>query len=262
MTLRNEGEKGSWLQNLPRVIALEVHWNYSWGTRRIEEQPDDIEFVPMIWGSWNKDKTEQTINNLLTRHIESGKVKRLLGFNEPDKEKQANMPVERALQTWPVLESSGLPLVSPSAAQAMGPWLLDFMSESEQACNRVDWIGVHWYGGVNFKSFVDRMKSIHDLYDRPLLITEFAPADWKASTAADNRWSQADVLNFMKAALPWLEEQEWIAGYAWFPFSIKSSAGTSSALFDDNGNMTALGRYYASVRSDNPMGDQTIQIDL
>jgi len=260
MALRNEGEEGSWLENLPRIISLDPYWNYSWGTRRIEAQPDDIEFVPMIWASWNQEKTEQHITDVLIPQIESGKAKRLLGFNEPDREDQANMPVERALQTWPLLESTSLPLVSPSATHADGTWMLDFMGKSEQVCNRVDWIGVHWYGGADFQSFADQMKSIYDIYERPLLITEFAPADWNAATPADNRWSQADVLEFMKAALPWLEEQTWIAGYAWFSFKITSRAGTSSALFDDNGNMTALGRYYASVKSDNPAGDQSIQV--
>ena len=65
----------------------------------------------------------------------------------------------------------------------------------------------------------------------------------------------------MKEALPWLESTEWIYGYAWFPFSIDRPEGTSSALFDAQGNLTALGKFYQSVTPQNPSGDQTIEIE-
>jgi hypothetical protein len=138
--------------------------------------------------------------------------------------------------------------------------MVEFMSIAEERCHRLDWIGVHWYGGANVEAFKRAMQNIYELYGsrRPLLITEFAPADWKAETPAENKWSQADVLDFMKQALPWLEETAWIAGYAWFSFDTSSAAGTSSALFDEQGALTACGRFYASVRTSNPAGDQTI----
>jgi hypothetical protein len=48
------------------------------------------------------------------------------------------------------------------------------------------------------------MRVTYELYgsQRPLLITEFAPADWTALTPVDNMWSQLSVLAFMKADLP------------------------------------------------------------
>jgi hypothetical protein len=96
--------------------------------------------------------------------------------------------------------------------------------------------------------------------DRPLLITEFAIADWDATTLEENRHSANEVLAFMKDVLPWMEEpeQDWIAGYSWFSFDASSPVGTSSALFDDDGALTTLGRYYASVTTENPTGDQSI----
>ncbi len=65
----------------------------------------------------------------------------------------------------------------------------------------------------------------------------------------------------MKEVLPWMEQQDWIAGYAWFPFSVDSPQGTSSALFDQNGKLTACGRYYTSVTPEHPYGDQSIKPD-
>jgi hypothetical protein len=63
----------------------------------------------------------------------------------------------------------------------------------------------------------------------------------------------------MKEALPWLERIPWIEGYAWFSFEPTSCKGYTSSLFDVNGNLTASGRFYKSVQSDNIDGDQTIE---
>jgi Glycosyl hydrolase catalytic core len=114
-TLRDEGQRGSWVENLPKVIQLKPYWNYSWGTKRIAQQPDDIEFVPMLWG-WggNAEKLAATIANDILPQVQAGRVKRLLGFNEPDFAQQANMTVEAALAAWPLLEETNLPLISPS----------------------------------------------------------------------------------------------------------------------------------------------------
>jgi hypothetical protein len=136
------------------------------------------------------------------------------------------------------------------------------MHEVDQHGYRVDYIGTHWYGGTNVKAFQDKMRRIYEKYGkRPLLITEFAPADWKARSTDANRHKPARVLTFMKEALPWLEKQDWIAGYAWFSFNIDSPQGTSSALFDKNGDLTPCGRYYASITTDNPDGDQSITLE-
>ncbi len=60
----------------------------------------------------------------------------------------------------------------------------------------------------------------------------------------------------MKDVLPWMESQNWIAGYAWFSCGIDEAVGTSSVLFDLKGNLTTPGRSYQSVTNENPYGDQ------
>jgi hypothetical protein len=261
-TLRDEGRKGSWLENLPKVIALNPYWNYSWGSKRIAEQPENIEFVPMIWGAWGSEGLEQRITEDILPQIESGQAKRLLGFNEPDFKKQSNLSVDEAVSYWPILAEIDLPLASPSAGHATGPWMVDFMQKTEESCLRMEYIAVHWYGARNAAAFKNKMREAYMLYgsDRPMLITEFAIADWDATTLEENRHSANEVLAFMKDVLPWMEEpeQDWIAGYSWFSFDASSPVGTSSALFDDDGAITTLGRYYASVTTENPTGDQSI----
>jgi hypothetical protein len=261
-TLRDEGRKGSWLENLPKVIAMNPYWNYSWGSKRIAAQPENIEFVPMIWGAWGNEGLERKITEDILPQIESGQAKRLLGFNEPDFEKQSNLSVDEVISYWPILAKVDLPLASPSVGHATRPWMVEFMQKTEESCLRMEYIAVHWYGGANAAAFKNKMREAYTLYGswRPMLITEFAVADWDATTPEENRYSTARVLVFMKDVLPWMEEpeQDWIAGYSWFSFDASIPAGTSSALFDDDGNVTTLGRYYASVTTDNPTGNQSI----
>lgn len=261
LPMSDEGQPGSWRQNLPKIILLNPYWNYSWGARLIDAQPDDIEFVPMIWSANNPDQLRKNLDEYVVPHIKSNKIKRLLGFNEPDQKDQANMPVQLALDLWPALEAINLPLVSPGCAQPSGEWMSAFMAAATETNKRVDWVGFHWYGGASFTYFVRHITDFYELHHRPILITEFAPADWAATTVEENRFSKAAVLAFMKEALPWLEAQDWVAGYTWFSFGITSPAGTSSALFDDEDKLTACGRFYASVRADNPKGDQSIAPD-
>lgn len=257
MTLREPGQKGSWTENLPRLLTLKPHWNHSWNPKRIERQPDHIEFLPHVWG---RKQAGDDYTTELQSLIESGTVRYLLGFNEPDAVQQSNIPVEEALDLWPKLESLNVSLASPSCANPQDEWMQEFMSQAEADCRRVDFAGIHWYGGVDFEAFKTKMSGYYKLYGKPLLITEFGPADWAATTVEDNRFSVDDVLSFMKQALPWLEEQDWIFGYAWFNFDITKPAQARSALFDEEGNLTVLGRYYASVSAGNPTGDQSIVV--
>lgn len=270
-TLREEGKKGSWSQNLPKIKAVNSYWNYSWGTNRVEAQPDGMEFIPMTWGAWGKEGLKKALQNDVVPQIQSGKAKRLLGFNEPDKKEQANMPYTEALKYWPMLEDLGIPLCSPACANPLsdiddstqgvrGTWMRDFMREADKRNYRIDYIGVHWYGGPSPRSFKERMIQVYEAYDRrPLLISEFAVADWGAKSVKGNTHSQESVLKFMKDVLPWMESQNWIAGYAWFSFEMNEAVGTSSALFDLEGNLTTLGRFYQSVTNENPYGDQGIR---
>lgn len=255
------GKDGRDVQNLPKVQMLHPYWNYSWGTKRIEAQPDDVEFVPMIWMGNDAERLQKILKADVEEPSTRGQVRFLLGFNEPDEKTQSNMKVEVALERWPILESNcrnNVTLVSPSCAHPLGDWMKAFMKNVDDTGKQVDWVGVHWYGGANFKGFAAKMREFHQAYRRPIIITEFAPADWGAKSVADNKFTPAQVLAFMKQALPWMEAQDWIVGYAWFSFGITQKQGTSSALFDAHGHLTTCGRYYASVSKSNPKGDQRI----
>ena len=70
LTLRDD----DWWINIPRVLALDPSWNYSWGSRRIAAQPSHIEFIPMIWGAW---KDGNGVRRRMQQDILPNYVKRL-----------------------------------------------------------------------------------------------------------------------------------------------------------------------------------------
>jgi hypothetical protein len=73
MTLREEGKMGSWAENLPKVVALNPYWNYSWSEKRVEAQPDNIDFVPMLWGAaWGETGLINKIESAIIPQIQSG----------------------------------------------------------------------------------------------------------------------------------------------------------------------------------------------
>jgi hypothetical protein len=261
-------------ENVRRMTDLQVSWSYTWGMPLVEEQPSEVEFMPMVFGKGLKgpDAVQKLTAELATRvapHIASGRVVRLLGPNEPDREKHGDLTPEQTIAIWPAMEALGVPLCSPSPANTEGVgkvganWMPEFMAEVDRRGLRVDYIGTHAYASPNPEALKKRLRRIYEKYGkRPLLITEFGVTDWSTlDGVSKNRYTQAQVLAYMKDVLPWMERQDWIAGYAWFPFKVESPHGASSALFDADGKLNALGRFYRSVTPSNPDGDQTIQPD-
>jgi hypothetical protein len=88
------------------------------------------------------------------------------------------------------------------------------------------------------------MKPIHQLFRKPIWITEFAAGDWKAQSVAENQHQPATVLRFMEDVLPQLDRLDFIERYAWFPAKPDSKALGTSALLDASGKLTRLGECY------------------
>ena len=234
-----------------KVSMIKGHWHYSWGANVSVKEPDNIEFVPMIWGRWiGQDKI-----NTLKEWGDEGKVHYLLGFNEPDRPDQANMTVDEAIDRWPMLEETGLPLGSPACADSDGPWMKEFMDKANELGLRVDFVCVHWYGGNTPKAFINFLQNIYNEWGKPIWITEFAVADWTATNPDENRYSPEDVLYFMKQVLPQLEDLSFVHRYAWFPGYINGGPLCSSALWDENGVLTTLGEYYADFKPNLLIGE-------
>lgn len=227
--------------------ALNVAWFYSWKTTAdAKNLPNDIPFVPMIHNSRVVPGDNPPIFLTLKQQGERGEVRALLGFNEPDQKDQANMTVDEALALWPKLMSTGLRLGSPAGVHADGNWMRQFMQQAIARKYRVDFITVHWYGGPNASSLTAHLQRVYQMYRRPIWITEFAVADWKANTLAENRHTPEQVLQFMKEALPMLERLPYVEAFAWYSGRVGDARLGHSALYDEQGKLTLLGRLYAS----------------
>jgi hypothetical protein len=222
-----------------RISLVAPYWFYHWGKDLREGIPENVEFVPMFWGK--KGVTDDEIERLIQLKNE-GKIHYVLGFNEPDGKAQSSMTVDEAIALWPKLEKIGLPLGSPATKNPLNDWMKEFMQKVEEKDLRVDFIAVHHYGGNKLSKLVDKLEKTHEDYGRPIWITEFAVADRKATSAETNKFSEEDVLLFMKKTLKTLDNIDWIHRYAWFNGTKPALA--TSALFDENSDLTELGWYY------------------
>mgnify|MGYP006272759269 CR=1 FL=1 len=227
-----------------RISRLKAHWHYSWGLKLQPTRPEGVEFVPMFWGKWTINDNKQI--NYITDLVASGEINYVLGFNEPDREDQANMTVQQAVDLWPKLEALNIPLVSPAPANWNRAWMGNFMKQVEENNLRVDYIAIHWYGPPNAENFIQMLRKIYYLYDRPIWITEFAVADWQANSIADNRYSKEQVLDFMKTVLPQLDKLPFVYRYSWFNGKPNGRVLGNSVLFDENDELTELGHFYAN----------------
>lgn len=226
-----------------KTSALGAYWMYSWGNELRDEIPDNVEFVPMFWG---KGSVNDANINRIKQLIADGKVKYVLGFNEPDGAAQANMTVDEAIALWPRLEELGVPLGSPATVSPNNEWMVEFMTKAAANNLRVDFIAVHHYGNSDVMNMINKLKITYNAYKKPIWVTEFAVADWSASSPSSNRFSEAEVLEFMDKALPALDEIEWIHRYAWFDINQNNAPLYTSSLTDDTSQLTNVGQKYAS----------------
>jgi hypothetical protein len=227
------------------VVNLEAFWYYDWGTPMPNPSPQNCEFVSMFWGAANVTAANISAVKQLG---EAGSVKYVLGFNEPDQSGQSNMTVSQALALWPQLESIGLPLGSPATSWPTLQWFTDFMDSVAAEHLRVDFICVHMYVGTDDASFVQTLQQVYNTYHLPIWVTEFATADWNATSPSNNTYTAADAMGFMQRLLPQLDTLSFVDRYSWFSGDPTSAALWPSALIGTNGGLTTLGSWYANYQ--------------
>ena len=234
---------GTWNSD---IVNLKAFWYYTWGTPQPSPSPQNCEFVSMFWGPSNVT----TANIAAVQQLKAqGQVKYVLGFNEPDQSGQSNMTVSRALALWPQLESIGLPLGSPATSWPTIQWFTDFMDSAAAEHLRVDFICVHMYVGTDDVSFVQTLQQVYNQYHLPIWITEFATADWNATTTASNQYTAAEALGYMQRLLPQLDSLPYVKRYSWFSGDPANAALWPSALIGANGQLTTMGSWYANHQS-------------
>ena len=239
-----------------RVQSLTPAWYYTWAADGVDGV-EDVAFVPMVWGGAWDQMVQTQVDGV--RDLGPGKRPVVLGFNEPEGAKQANMTVDRALQWWPEVSDLAALTVAPAPVHPFDPWPTEFFQRAAELGLRYDYLAMHMYPGGDAQlglqtpdqaaaALLDTADQFHAAYGKPVWITEFALADWGAKVVGHNRYTPDDALAFMEAVLPGLESRPHVARYAWFgagPLAATSLPLGPSALFDLDGAMTPLGEYYA-----------------
>jgi hypothetical protein len=226
------------------LVDSGARWYYTWSTGHGGIMtPAGVRFVPMIWGPGSV-----TAGNLAAAKAAGGD---LLGFNEPDLASQSNMTVAQALDLWPQLEATGLPIGSPAVAyggDTPGGWLDQFMSGAAARGYRVDFIALHWYGGdFTTADAVSQLRSyltaVYDRYHKPIWLTEFALIDFAHGTRFPTDAQQAA---FVTASTHMLDGLPWLARYAWFALPADDTK-PSSGLYTSGPLATAAGQAFAAA---------------
>ena len=208
-----------------------ARWYYTWSPKTRTSR--DIEFIPMMKGEWSLKQTGSVKS--------MGDIKHLLAFNEPERVKQGNVTVERALALWPQLEAlakaKNLRIGSPApSSDAAGmKWLDAFMEKAKRQKLKVDFVAVHWYRSRDAGEFESFIKKLDRDYRLPVWVTEF------------NGWSgpEKEHYDFLKKSLAFLEKSKSVERYAYF----NPAKGTSHCLVTKEGVPHAWASFTAMRRA-------------
>jgi len=223
-----------------KQISLHTAWFYDWGATVPANTPPGVEYVPMEWGYYGNNNND-SVNWLNGVKSQPG-VKTILAFNEPDSSSQSNLSVDYALEGYQYMAALGIPVGSPACVHADDQWMQDFMSGAASRGYRVDYVTIHWYGGNDPWGFLGYVDYIHNLYGKPVWITEFCPADWSGNHGI----SPQQTADFMKIAVPGLNSRWYVQRFAWFSDGPGGTLGNGS-LINDDGTLTDLGKLYARL---------------
>jgi hypothetical protein len=213
--------------NYGNLQATGAGWYYTWGTGDGNPGNFDAKHYPMFWSA----PGTSTINNTLATEPDY-----ILGFNEPERPDQANMSVATAISSWTnvsnatnaynAANNTSIKLVSPAVADTGGAaggqaWLASFMQQAAANSLKVDAVAFHWYGVSTpdnpagaASSFLSRVASYYNSYQKPVFITEFAIHDW-GGNYTDAEIAEANR-QFLSIVIPELESRSYVAGYAWY----------------------------------------------
>jgi hypothetical protein len=241
------------------------NWAYNWGRSNTHPLPANASFFPMQWGNFNWDigSNQGPIWQEYPAWRRRSDGIHLLGFNEPDRSDQSNMPLNTVISLWPRLQELDLPLVSPAPGTAggAGGWLDLFYAQAGSLGYRVDYTAVHSYPGPSNGSsneLVNLIKDSYNSWDRPVWLTEFSFVDW----GRNQSWSEEDTYNCLAEFLWRSETIPELRKYALFAFTADTqnpqpantwqdfTPAPRSNSYDSSGNLTAFGKLYAAWDND------------
>lgn len=189
----------------------------------------------------------------LTEAQASGSL--IIGFNEPwNGFNGFRTPITptQALDAWPSLMALGNRLSAPSiSAPTDGTsWLSDFMSGVASRGYRVDVINVHYYGGIGdtIANMQTYLTNLHNQYGRPIIVTEWARADWTNNTSSGTpTFSQADQAQWAEDGIYMMDSLDFVEANFWYGATTIFGTYQNNALLNQNGSLTTVGARVKSL---------------
>ena len=197
-------------------------------------------------------KEANQIHDYLTGYESDAQVCDFMGFNEPDIDSQANLPVDQAVELWkahvlPVkAKLKGVRFGSPAVSNGPAgiPWLKEFFGKlGGLDSSGVDFIVIHYYG-PDVNHFRNYLTEVHSVFKRPIWITEFACTNWNPAAPVNH----GEVLKSMREALEFLDKTPFVERYSWFGAmeDVGEAVGRSNGLQKD-GKLSEAGSMYTTL---------------
>ena len=222
------------------LSQLHLGWYYNWTPFPKIAPVPGVEFVPMFWSPHDLTAANlAAVNQSAATHV--------LGFNEPDMERQSNMTPEECLELWPQLMTLKQRLGSPAPANST--WLEKFLPEAKRRGLRVDFVCVHRYPDISDPDAVGKIEAmlqgVHQKYGLPVWFTECGAADVSNWREPQLRKPTAQMArSFLKNLLAMLERLPFLERYAWFSDRAEDEYRLGTIFDLHASRLTPLGKIY------------------
>ncbi|KAF9218288.1 hypothetical protein BS17DRAFT_721660 [Gyrodon lividus] len=225
----------AYLSNFARP---KVRYLYTWSPYLPSKTAElGLVSIPMLWG-WNQVED-------FKRLVVQGYATHVLGMNEPNEPSQSNMSPQDGASLWKQyidpLKYQGYYLISPACTNDQAG--LDWMAAFVDACGdcTIDAVAFHFYG-TDHGAFVEHATTLHNTYDKPIWITEFADQNFSGS---GGQASIAEIYAFQSEVIAFVEQTPWVE--ASFPFGVMhdlQGVNEANALLTEDGWPTSLAYNY------------------
>ncbi|KAL0940546.1 Alkali-sensitive linkage protein 1-like protein 1 [Colletotrichum truncatum] len=229
-----------------------ISWYYTWSSWPAQGLNNSIAFLPLIHGV--DDAKDAELRPRLNRLPESST--HLLTFNEPDGSTGSggsNIDPEDAAKAYieniiPLRDSDSRRWNISHPVVTGSPQGLEWLRKFNESCYDIDdngcptdFVAVHWYGdAIGLQNWLG---SLRDFYNETSPDLKF----WITEMALPKQDSDA-TLAMMNQSLTFLDDADYVEGYAWFGAFRKNEAnewtGDDVSLFDNDGGLTELGALY------------------
>lgn len=233
------------------LLNSKCAWTYNWNVSINEKMLNiinsrDINYCPCVWGKGFDIKKG---TKLKTR------PRFILGYNEPDQKKQADMSIDMIIDKWAALAEeipSDIMLVAPAVSDGMFKYRGELYDALRHNGLRFDAIGLHYYR-TDIESFPrNDIPKLSDRYGKPCVVSEYGYMDWgnpqrlKFISEQEKKAITSKVINISH----YFESSSDVSGYCIYPsYSASEYHGDVYNSFNmlENNRLTDLYKEYSQI---------------